>query len=60
MTEKGKQPASNSSFSDSSVSADEAASPLTMGDLLAVLMIITGGGKHFDRLFIYRYSYLNF
>jgi len=53
MTEKGKQPASNSS-----ISADEAASPLTMGDLLAVLTIITGGGKHFSLVFAYCYSCL--
>jgi len=42
MTDKGKQPESNTS-----ISAEEAASPLTLADLLAVLTMITGGGMFF-------------
>lgn len=38
MTDKGKQPESNISLS-----AEEASSPLTLADLLAVLTMITGG-----------------
>jgi len=39
MTDKGKKPASSTSLS-----TEEATSPLTLADLLAVLTMITGGG----------------